>query len=98
MVSFSLSEEAKKRAEKIFSVDRFRIDPFVLGSTAEVTARLTLGKKLSRNIFILYSTNLSTQREEIMRLEWEISKDLSVVGIRDETGRISLDVKIHKRF
>jgi hypothetical protein len=98
MVSFSLSEEAKKRAEKIFNVDRFRIDPFVLGSTAEVTARLTLGKKLSRNIFILYSTNLSTQREEIMRLEWEISKDLSIVGIRDETGRISLDVKIHKRF
>jgi len=98
MVSFSLSEEAKKRAEKIFNVDTFRIDPFVLGSTAEVTARLTLGKKLSRNIFILYSANLSTQRKEIMRLEWELSKDLSVVGIRDETGRISLDVKIHKRF
>lgn len=98
LLSFTLSEEAKKRAEKIFSIDRFRIDPFIMGSTTEMTARLTLGKKLSRNFFIGYSTNLSTQREDITRLEWELTRDLSIVGTRDETGRISIDVKVHKRF
>lgn len=98
LLSFQLSEEAKKRAEGLFSIDRFRIDPFILGSSAEMTARLTVGKKISRNFFILYSTNLTTQREEIARLEWEISDDLSIVGTRDEKGRISFDVKIHKRF
>lgn len=98
LLSFQLSEEAKKRAEKLFSIDRFRIDPFVLGSSAEMTARLTLGKKLSRNFFILYSTNLTTQKEEIARLEWELTNDFSVVGTRDEEGRFSLDVKIHRRF
>jgi translocation and assembly module TamB len=98
LVSFQLSEEAKKSADKLFHLDRFRIDPFVLGSSAEMTARLTLGKKISRNFFILYSTNLTTQREEITRIEWQLTKDMSVVSTRNEKGRISIDVKIHKRF
>jgi len=98
LLSFQLSEEAKKRAEGLFSIDRFRIDPFIMGTSAEMTARLTVGKKISKNFFILYSTNLATQKEEIARLEWELTNDLSVVGTRDEQGRISIDVKIHKRF
>ena len=98
LLSFQLSEEAKKRAESLFNIDRFRIDPFVMGSSAEMTARLTVGKKLSRNFFILYSTNLAMQREEITRIEWELTRDLSIVATRDEDGRVSLDVKIHKRF
>ncbi len=98
LLSFQLSEEAKKRAEKLFSIDRFRIDPFILGSSAEMTARLTIGKKISRNFFVLYSTNLTTQKEEITRIEWELTNDFSIVGIRNEEGRFSLDVKIHRRF
>jgi len=98
LLSFQLSEEAKKRAEGLFSIDRFRIDPFIMGTSAEMTARLTVGKKISKNFFILYSTNLTTQKEEIARLEWELTNDLSIVGTRDEKGRISIDVKIHKRF
>jgi len=98
LLSFQLLEEAKKRAESLFSITNIRIDPFIMGSSAEMSARLSVGKKISRNLFILYSTNLTSQREEITRLEWELTKDLSVVGTRDETGRISIDVKIHKRF
>ena len=98
LLSFQLSEEAKRQAEGLFLVDRFRIDPFVIGSSAEVTARLTVGKNISRNFFILYSTNLITQREEIIRMEWQLTRDLSIVGTRDEQGRIGFDFKIHKRF
>jgi len=98
LLSFQISEEAKKRAEELFSIDRFRIDPFIMGSSTEMTARLTLGKKLSRNFFILYSTNLAAQREDITRIEWELSNAFSIVGTRDEMGRISFDVKIHRRF
>jgi len=98
LLSFQLAEEAKKRAEKIFRIDSFRIDPFVMGSSAGTTARLSVGKRISRNFSILYSTNLSTQREDLVRIEWELSNDLSIVGIRDEEGRVSFDVKIYKRF
>ena len=98
LLSFQLAEQAKLRAEGLFRLDSFRIDPFMLGTSAEMTARLTVGKKLSRNFVIMYSTNLTAQREEIIRLEWELSEDFSVVGIRNEWGRISFDVKVRKRF
>jgi hypothetical protein len=98
LVSSQLTEDAKKRAERLFSLDRFSIDPFVLGASTEMTARLTVGKKISRNIILLYSTNLTSQREEIIRLDWEFSETFSLVGMRDERGRISFDAKIRKRF
>ena len=98
LLSFQLAEEAKKRAEKLFALDSFRIDPFVLGASTEMTARLTVGKKISRNIILLYSTNLTSQREELVRLEWEFSESFSLVTMRDERGRLSLDAKIRKRF
>jgi len=98
LMSFQLADPAARRAEQLFRLDRFRIDPFVLGSSTEMTARLTVGKKLSRNMMLLYSTNLTSQREEIIRLEWEFLESFSLVGMRDERGRLSFDAKIRKRF
>jgi hypothetical protein len=98
LLSFQIADQAKKRAEGLFTLDRFRIDPFVTGASTEMTARLTLGKKLSRNVLFIYSTNLATQREEIYRMEWEVSTDFSLVGVRNELGRISFDLKFRKRF
>jgi hypothetical protein len=98
LLSFQIADQAKKRAEGLFTLDRFRIDPFITGTSAEMTARLTLGKKLSRNVLFIYSTNLATQREEIYRMEWEVSTDFSLVGVRNELGRVSFDLKFRKRF
>jgi len=94
LISYQLS----RAPESFFSLDRFRLDPFVMGSTSEITARLTVGKRLSRNFSIVYSTNLATQREEIVRLEWELSRGLSLVAIRNELGRLSFDLKLRRRF
>jgi autotransporter translocation and assembly factor TamB len=98
LLTFTLSEEAQKSAKRLFSIDQFRLDPYILGSSSEVAARLTVGKRLGRNFFIQYATNLSTERKDIVRMEFEVSRDLSIVGMRDENGRLSIDLKIHKRF
>jgi hypothetical protein len=93
-----ISYQLARKSESLLSLDRFRLDPFIMGSTSEITARLTVGKRISKNFSILYSTNLATQREEIVRLEWELSGDLSLVAIRNELGRVSFDLKLRKRF
>ena len=98
LVSFQLTEPAQRTAEKLFSLERIRIDPFLMGSSAEMTARLTVGKNISSNFAIYYSTNLTRQTEEIIRLEWDLSNEFSLVGTRNEFGRASLDFKIRRRF
>ena len=98
LLSFQIADQAKKRAEGLFTLDRFRIDPLVSGTSSEMTARLTVGKKLSRNLIFIYSTNLATQRDEIYRMEWEVRGEFSLVAVRNELGRFSLDLKYRKRF
>ncbi len=98
LLSYQVADEAKKRAQGLFTLDRFRIDPFVNGTTTEMTARLTVGKKLSRNLLVVYSTNLGTQREEIFRVDWDVSTDFSLVGLRNDLGKVSFDLRYRKRF
>jgi translocation and assembly module TamB len=98
LVSFQLTEPAQKTAEKLFSLERLRIDPFLMGSSAEMTARLTVGKNIASNFSIYYSTNLTRQTEEIIRIEWDLSNEFSLVGTRNEFGRVSFDFKIRRRF
>ncbi len=98
LLSFTLTEAVQERAEKLFSLDRFRVDPFILGSSAEMTARLTIGKEISRDFYVYYSTNLTRETEEMIRLEWDLSSGFSIVGTRNEIGRLSFDVKVRKRF
>jgi len=98
LLSFQIADQAKKRAQGLFTLDRFRVDPFVTGSSAEMTARLTLGKKFSKNVLFIYSTNLAAQRDEIYRMEWDVRPDFSLIGLRDEYGRISFSLRYRKRF
>ncbi|MCP2604638.1 translocation/assembly module TamB domain-containing protein [Candidatus Aminicenantes bacterium AH-873-B07] len=98
LLSFKLTEGITSKASKIFGIDWFKINPFLMGSVSQTTPRLSLGKKIAKDIIILYSTNLSTHRNDYLFLEWKFTKDISIIAIRDEEGRIGLDVKFHKRF
>jgi hypothetical protein len=106
LLTYQIADLAKKQTGGLFSLDRFRIDPYIPeGAPGGIAARITVGKKLSKNLLVLYSTILanSTVRQEvdeypIFRMEWDISRRFSLVGGRDDRGRLGFDVKFHRRF
>jgi hypothetical protein len=106
LLTFQIADQAKKRTGGLFSLDRLRIDPFVPEqASTEIAARITVGKKISRNLLFIYSTVLASSAlldridaEPIFRMEWDIRKDFSLVGGRDDRGKLSFDVKFRKRF
>lgn len=98
LLSSQLSDQAKKKTEGVFSLDSFRLDPYISNTTSAMTARLTLAKKVSKNVMLMYSTNLATERKEIYRMEWSLGHDFTLVAVRDELERIGFDLKIRKRF
>jgi translocation and assembly module TamB len=106
LLTYQIADQAKKRTSGFFSLDRFRIDPYIPESTAGgIAARITVGKKISRNVLFVYSTsvaNTSVRDEideyDIFRFEWDISRKFSLVGGRDDRGRLSIDVKFRRRF
>lgn len=110
LLTYQIADQAKRRTGGLFSLDRFRIDPYIPdpeSAPGGIAARITVGKKISRNLLLIYSTILANStvtvtaadREfAIFRMEWDISRKFSLVGGRDDRGRLSFDVKFRKRF
>ena len=61
-------------------------------------ARLSVEQQISRDITITYVTNLSQTSEQIFRLEWALSRQFSVVALRDDNGEFGIDFQYKKRF
>jgi len=107
LLTYQIADLAKKRTGGgFFALDRLRIDPYIPErSTGGIAARITVGKKVSPNLLFIYSTILAnstvmSQIDEvpIFRMEWDISRKFSLVGGRNDRGRLGFDVKFRKRF
>lgn len=94
----ALSATVSGRAEKFFGVSRIKIDPNVTGVENLPQARLTIEQSLSRDITLMFSSNLSRSSQQIIRLEWDLSRQWSAIAIRDENGAFGVDFLFRKRF
>jgi translocation and assembly module TamB len=61
-------------------------------------ARLTLEQQISTVVTVTYITNLSVTNQQIVRVQWDLNKQWSVVALRDENGAFSIDFQYRKRF
>lgn len=86
------------RLERLFGVTHIKIDPLVQGLDNSTQARLTLEQQVSKDITITYITNLAHTAEQIFRFEWSVSKQYSIVGVRDENGAFGIDLLYRKQF
>jgi translocation and assembly module TamB len=93
-----LSQEVGKRAERLFGLDRFSVNPFLVGQFANPTARVSVGKQITRELAINYSTNLNAATEAIILIEYTPEGPMSWILSRDEEGDIGIDVKFRKSF
>ena len=97
LLTTPLTDEIQKRARK-FGIDLvMKIDPVIAGTAREGTSRLTVGTSLSRNLVIVYSTNISSLRQEIYYLQYQLSPSISLIGMHNQDGNFSLDIRYRKR-
>ncbi len=86
------------RLQRFFGISRVRIDPQLTGIDNVPQARLTLEQQVSRDVTLTYITNLNRTQQQIVRIDWDISKAWSVVAVRDENGIFGLDLFFRKRL
>lgn len=84
--------------QKFFGVSRIKIDPRLTGVENNPQARVTVEQQVSRDITITFITNLAGAQQQVVRLEWNFSKDWSMVALRDEEGLFGVDFLLRKRF
>lgn len=94
----ALSAGVGGRLQRFFGVSRVKIDPQLVGLDTTPQARLTIEQQISRAITLTYVTNLTGALQQLVRLQWDLQKNWSVIGVRDENGVIGADVLYRKRF
>jgi len=89
----------EERLKDITGLDRVQIDPYVSKSTGAVVPRVTVAKKLlGEKLFVTYSSTVGTSEEQVLNLEYILSGNVSLVGVRDERGSLGGDIKFRFRF
>ncbi|HZX49082.1 MAG TPA: translocation/assembly module TamB domain-containing protein [Nitrospirota bacterium] len=93
-----IKEKLEETLSDIIKIDRFQVDPYYSNSTSSAGARLTVGKRLMGDkLYVTYTTGLTTV-EELIKLEYLLSRNVYLVGERDELGRVSGDIKFRFEF
>ena len=100
LLSEAISSQLGGRVEKLFGITSFRVDPFLAGTGTEQNAatRVTVQQQVSKNISVIYSTNVTGSQEEVIQIEYQVRPDLSIVALRDINGTFSLDIVKKIRF
>jgi outer membrane protein insertion porin family len=102
-----ISKTLGRETERFLGLNRFQIDP-VLRPYDNPAARVTVGRQLARGLSFFYSTNLASEQDQTGVLEYDISKQFSVVSTYTQSGdtqvraidqnEFTIDIKGRKRF
>ncbi len=86
------------RLQRFFGVSRLKIDPQLTGIDNTPQARLTIEQQLSPNITLTYITNLTRTQHQVVRVEWDLSREWSLLAVRDSNGIFGVDFVYRRRF
>ena len=102
----ALSAEVGKVVQETFGVDTFQITPLLVDPYQQVSglgvnpaARVTIGKRLSDRIYLTYVRSLSSsERDQIILLEYDQSDTMGWVLSQNEDGTYALEVRKRVAF
>jgi translocation and assembly module TamB len=87
----------EREAERLFGLSRFSIDPSIVrGGVTNPTARLTVGKRLTPDMTILYSTDLRGTEERLVSMEYTLSERVSLLLTRADPGGFGFDLRLRQ--
>jgi len=103
LLSEAISSQLGGRVERLFGITRFRVDPGLAGvgstgSGQNVAARVTVEQQVARNLTVTYVSNVSSTQQQVIQVEYNVTRNISIVGLRDQNGTFGVDIKIKKRF
>lgn len=100
ILSEALNTTVSNRFQRLFGASNIKIDP--QGLTTETNPisngpQITIEQEFANHITLLYSTNVSQTSEQIIQGEYYFNRNLSAVGMRDQNGVVSFDLRARTR-
>jgi len=103
LLSEAVSSQVGGRLEKLFGITNFRVDPGLTGvgstgASQNAAARVTVQQQVTRNLTVTYVSNVGSTQQQVIQVEFNVNRNVSIVALRDYNGTFGIDVKIKKRF
>ena len=99
LINEALNTAVSSRVQRLFGVSRIKIDPQGLANETNVVRgpQLTIEQQVASNLTVTYSTNVSVSTQQIIQVEYHITRNISIVALRDQNGVVSFDFRIRRR-
>jgi translocation and assembly module TamB len=103
LLSEAISSQLGGRVERLFGITRFRVDPGLAGlgtsgSGQNAAARVTVEQQVTPNLTVTYVSNVSSTQQQVIQVEYNVTRSISVVALRDQNGTFGIDIKFKKRL
>jgi translocation and assembly module TamB len=98
LIGQALAAPLASRLQRFFGVSRIKIDPKLTGLGNSPEAQLTLEQQVAKDITFTYVTSLAQEQQQLIRVEWNVSRQWSVVAVRQENGLFGIQFQFKKQF
>jgi translocation and assembly module TamB len=99
LINEALNSTLNSRLQRLFGASRVKIDPQGLASETNIIRgpQVTIEQELASKLTLTYSTNVSVSNQQIIQAEYHLTRNVSIVALRDQNGVLSFDFKLRRR-
>jgi len=94
----ALNATVSSRIQKLFGGGSVKIDPTFVSGTGNATARITVQQQISKYATLTYATNVNSTAQQLIQAQINLTRNVSVIAVRDEAGVFSLIFKLRRRY
>ncbi len=77
-----------------------KVDPQGLNTETTPTRTapaVTIEQQVLNNLTVSYSTQVSQSSQQIIQAEYNVTRNISILAVRDQNGVLSFDVRLRQR-
>ena len=99
LINEALNTTLNSRLQRLFGASRVKIDPQGLASETNIIRgpQVTIEQEVASKLTLTYSTNVSVSNQQIIQAEYHLTRNVSIVALRDQNGVVSFDFKLRRR-
>ena len=94
----ALNATVSSRVNKLFGAGSVKIDPTYVGSLGQSSARITVQEPVSKQVTLVFATNVNQTAQQLIQVQYRINQNTSVVVTRDENGVFSVVYRIRQQY
>jgi translocation and assembly module TamB len=102
-----INAPVSRATNKLFGLSRLEISPVIAGTGQTPTARLTVARRISKDLTVTYSTNIASDPNQVLAVEYRLSDRLSFIAqyeqgslrnLSTRNNNYSFEIRFRKRF